>query len=118
VASQRSVRVGELIQQELSEIMLRGLRDPRIGFVTLMSVDVTSDLRIAKVYFTVMGEEIDVEQTQQGLESAAPYLRRELGKRLKLRHVPELLFKFDQSVAYGNHIESIIKKIAQEEDAE
>ncbi|OQY19548.1 MAG: ribosome-binding factor A [Desulfobacteraceae bacterium 4572_35.1] len=118
MASQRSVRVGELIQQELSEIMLRGLRDPRIGFVTLMSVDVTSDLRIAKVYFTVMGEEIDVEQTQQGLESAAPYLRRELGKRLKLRHVPELLFKFDQSVAYGNHIESIIKKIAQEEDAE
>lgn len=118
MASQRSVRVGELIQQELSDIILRGLRDPRVGFVTLMSVDVTSDLRIAKVYFTVMGEEVDVENSLQGLQSAAPFLRRELGKRLKLRHVPELNFKYDQSVAYGNHIESIIKKIEHGENVE
>jgi len=118
VASQRSVRVGELVQQELSDIILRGLRDPRVGFVTIMSVDVTGDLRIAKVYFTVMGENADVEQTQQGLESATPYLRRELGKRLKLRHVPELVFKFDNSIAYGNHIESLIRQIEQDDNAE
>lgn len=118
MASQRSVRVGELIQQELSDIMLRGLRDPRVGFVTLMSVDVTTDLRIAKVYFTVMGEDADVAQTQKGLESASAYLRRELGKRLKLRHVPELTFIFDKSVAYGNHIEKIIQQIELGKDAE
>ncbi len=118
VASQRSVRVGELIQQDLSDIILRGLRDPRVGFVTLMSVDVTTDLRIAKVYFTVMGEDADIEQTQKGLESASAYLRRELGKRLKLRHVPELTFIFDKSVAYGNHIEKIIQQIEHGEDAE
>ncbi len=118
MATQRSIRVGELIQKELSDIILRGLRDPRVGFVTIMSVDVTSDLRIAKAYFTVMGEDADVQQTQQGLESAAPYLRRELGKRLKLRHVPELSFKFDESIAYGNHIESILQKIEHGSDAE
>jgi len=118
VASQRSVRVGELIQQDLSDIILRGLRDPRVGFITIMSVDVTSDLRIAKVYFTVMGEDSDVEQTQKGLESASAYLRRELGKRLKLRHVPELIFIFDKSVAYGNHIEEIIQQIERAKDAE
>ncbi|MDY0190415.1 MAG: 30S ribosome-binding factor RbfA [Desulfuromonas sp.] len=118
MASQRSVRVGELIQQDLSDIILRGLRDPRVGFITIMSVDVTSDLRIAKVYFTVMGEDSDVEQTQKGLESASAYLRRELGKRLKLRHVPELIFIFDKSVAYGNHIEEIIQQIERAKDAE
>ncbi|OQY25135.1 MAG: ribosome-binding factor A [Desulfobacteraceae bacterium 4572_35.2] len=118
MASQRSVRVGELIQKELSDIILRGLRDPRVGFVTIMSVDVTSDLRMARVYFTVMGEESDSEETQKGLESASAYLRRELGKRIKLRHVPELLFKFDNSIAYGNHIESIIRKIETGDDAE
>lgn len=110
MSTQRSYRVGELIQQELSAIILRGLRDPRVGFVTIMSVDVTSDLRYAKVYFTVMGEEQDVEQTQQGLDSAVPYLRRELGKRLKLRHVPEITFKYDTSIAYGSHIESLLKQ--------
>lgn len=118
VANQRSVRVGELIQKELSDIILRGLRDPRVGFVTIMSVDVTSDLRMARVYFTVMGEDADSEATQKGLESASPYLRRELGKRIKLRHVPELIFKFDTSIAYGNHIESIIRKIEMGDDAE
>jgi ribosome-binding factor A len=118
VAGQRSVRVGELIQKELSDIILRGLRDPRVGFVTIMSVDVTSDLRMARVYFTVMGEESDSEETQKGLESASAYLRRELGKRIKLRHVPELLFKFDKSIAYGNHIESIIRKIETGDNAE
>lgn len=111
VATQRSIRVGELIQQELSDIILRGLRDPRVGFVTIMSVDVTSDLRMARIYFTVMGEDADSDETQKGLDSAAPYLRRELGKRLRLRHVPELTFKFDTSIAYGNHIESILREI-------
>lgn len=118
VASQRSIRVGEQIQQDLSDIILRGLRDPRVGFVTIISVDVTTDLRIAMVYFTVMGEEADIAQTQKGLESASAYLRRELGKRLKLRHVPELTFIFDKSVAYGNHIEKIIQQIELSKDAE
>ena len=116
MATQRAVRVGELIQKELSDIMLRGLRDPRIGFVTFMSVDVTSDLRIAKVYFTVMGEDADVEQSQAGLNSAAAYMRRELGKRMRLRHVPELIFKHDTSVAYGSHIESLIRQLGQTDD--
>lgn len=118
MASQRSIRVGELIQQELSDIILRGLRDPRVGFVTIMSVDVTSDLRMARVYFTVMGEEADADETQKGLDSAGAYLRRELGKRLKLRHVPELSFKFDDSIAYGTHIESILRKIENDGHAE
>ncbi len=110
MATQRTYRVAEQIQKEISEIMLRGLRDPRVGFVTITSVDVSSDLRHAKIFFTVMGEEADAEKTQQGLDSAVPFLRRELGKRMKLRHVPELVFKYDTSIAYGSHIEALLKE--------
>jgi ribosome-binding factor A len=118
LSTQRTYRVGELIQQEISAIILRGLRDPRVGFVTITSVDVTSDLRYAKVYFTVMGEDSDASETQQGLDSAVPFLRRELGKRLKLRHVPELVFKYDTSISYGNHIESLLKEAGMGENDE
>lgn len=118
MATQRTYRVGEQIHKEISDIMLRGLRDPRVGFVTITSVDVSSDLRHAKIYYTVMGEDADAAQTQQGLDSAVPFLRRELGKRMKLRHVPELVFKYDTSIAYGSHIETLLKEAGITDDDE
>jgi len=113
---QRSHRVGEQIQKEISALLLKGLKDPRIGFVTITEVKVTSDLGLARVYFTVMGEEQVRRETAQGLTSAAPYLRRELGKRLRLRHVPELIFEFDTALEYGNRIASLLQEIKQKED--
>ncbi len=113
---QRSHRVGEQIQKEISALLLRGLKDPRVGFVTITEVKVTSDLGLARVYFTVMGEEQARRQTVQGLTSAAPYLRRELAKRLRLRHVPELIFEFDSALEYGNRIESLLQEIKQKEE--
>ncbi len=113
---QRSHRVGEQIQKEISALLLKGLKDPRIGFVTITEVKVTSDLGLARVYFTVMGEEQVRRETAQGLTSATPYLRRELGKRLRLRHVPELIFEFDTALEYGNRIASLLQEIKQKED--
>lgn len=113
---QRSHRVGEQIQKEISALLLKGLKDPRIGFVTITEVKVTSDLGLARVYFTVMGEEQVRRETARGLTSAAPYLRRELGKRLRLRHVPELIFEFDTALEYGNRIASLLQEIKQKED--
>ncbi|MFA5699845.1 MAG: 30S ribosome-binding factor RbfA [Desulfuromonas sp.] len=118
--TQRSRRVGEQIQKEISDLLLRGVRDPRVGFVTITSVDLTSDLQYARIYYTAFNPaETDAEQrkeTHQGLVSAAAYLRAELGKRLKLRRVPELTFKYDESTEYGNRIESLLRKI-QTDDA-
>lgn len=114
--SQRSHRVGEQIQKEISALLLKGLKDPRVGFVTITEVKVTSDLGLARVYFTVMGEEQVRRQTAEGLTSAGPYLRRELGKRLRLRHVPELIFEFDSALEYGNRIESLLQEIKQKEE--
>lgn len=114
--AQRSRRVGEQIQQEISALLLRGLKDPRVGFVTITEVRVTTDLSQARVFFTVMGEEDKRKQTAQGLASAAPFLRRELGKRLRLRHVPELIFEFDTALEYGNRIESLLRELKQKEE--
>jgi ribosome-binding factor A len=114
--SQRSQRVGEQIQKEISALLLKGLKDPRVGFVTITEVKVTSDLGSARIYFTVMGDEQARRQTTQGLTSAGPYLRRELAKRLRLRHVPELIFEFDTALEYGNRIASLLQEIKQKEE--
>ncbi len=109
--SKRTQRVGEEIQKEISSLLLNGLKDPRIGFVTITSVHVTSDLSIAKVYFTVMGDEKARKDSEKGLKSSISFIRRELGKRLRLRHVPDIVFQFDTSLEYGNRIESILKEL-------
>ena len=110
----RSYRVGELILKHISEILSRGLKDPRIGFVTLTSVDVSSDLRYARVFYTVIGSERERSQTAIGIEKATPYIRRQLASKLTIRHTPELTFTYDDSIEYGAHIESILKDINNE----
>ncbi|MCW8829451.1 MAG: 30S ribosome-binding factor RbfA [Gammaproteobacteria bacterium] len=104
----RSRRVGEQIQRELAELVQRELNDPRLGMVTISAVDVSRDLAVAKVYFTVLDSEHDVEQTRKGLTHAAGFLRRELGHRMKLRMVPELRFFYDSSVEHGSRLTALI----------
>lgn len=108
---QRSHRVGEQIQKEISALLVKGLKDPRVGFVTVTAVEVSGDLRHARIYFTVLGEDPARQETLRGLTSAIPFLRRELGKRLRLRLVPELTFQFDTSLEYGNRIESLLRDL-------
>jgi ribosome-binding factor A len=107
----RSNRVAESIHKEVSSLLLKGLKDPRIGFVTITAVDVTPDLHLARVYFSVMGDEAARKNTQKGLSSSVPYIRRELGRRLRMRYVPDILFQYDSSLEYGNRIESLIREI-------
>ena len=110
----RSYRVGELILKNISEIISRGLKDPRIGFVTLTAVDVTSDLRYAKVFYTVIGSDKERADSVVGIEKATPYIRRQLASKLTMRHTPELTFVYDESIEYGNRIDSILKDINDE----
>jgi len=107
----RANRVAESIHKEVSSLLLKGLKDPRIGFVTITAVDVTPDLHLARVYFSVMGDEEARKNTQKGLSSSIPYIRRELGRRLRMRYVPDILFQYDSSLEYGNRIESLIREI-------
>ncbi len=109
----RAQRAGRLIQEEISKIIQRELKDPRIGFVTVTGVDVTDNLRYAKVFITVLKEK-NKEKTLEGLEHAKGFIRKEIGQRIKLRFTPEIEFSFDESIERGAHIEEVLKKIAED----
>lgn len=115
MAKNRTGRVGEEIKKELSVLIQRELKDPRIGFVTVTGVEVTNDLSQAKVYLSVFGDEEKKRDTLKGLEKATGFLRTEIGKRIRLRHTPELIFKIDESIAYGSRIEKLLDEISDED---
>lgn len=108
---QRAQRVAEQIHKEISALLLKGLKDPRIGFVTITGVEVTPDLHLARVYFTVIGDEAARKNSEKGLKNSISFIRRELGHRLRMRYVPDLVFHYDTSLEYGNRIESLIQEI-------
>jgi len=113
----RADRVADLIKMEISDLILKQVRDPRIGLVTITGVKVTDDLRTARVFFVELGKDQCSEDVRAGLGRAAGFLRRELGRRLRLRCVPELFFAYDPSFAYGNRIEGLLSEIHREEGA-
>lgn len=112
----RIKRFNELLRQELSTLLLRRVRDPRLSSVTVTEVDVTADMRIARIYVSLLDDD---EETQQevlhSLQGAAGFLRRELARLLKVRHTPELIFHLDESARYGARIDHLLAQIHQEE---
>ncbi len=107
----RCEKVAEAIHEEISALLIKGVKDPRIGMVTVTGVKVTEDLHLATVYFSVIGGEAERKGAEAGLNSAKGFLRREIGKVLRMRYVPDLLFRYDESVEYGSRIESLLKQI-------
>lgn len=110
----RIERVNQVIKEEISQIVQREVKDPRLGFVTITQVDVTRDLQHAKVYFSVLGGQGKVPGVLEGLNSAKGFIRRLVGQRVTMRYVPEIDFIFDQSLEYGMHIEETIERIKDE----
>ena len=106
----RAQRVADQIQVELSDIIRRRLKDPRCGFLTLTSVEVSNDLREAHVFVSALGDD-ELARTMETLERAKGFLRRELGQRVRMRYVPELHFRVDRSAEYGRRVEEILKEL-------
>ena len=104
----RSRRIAEQVQRELSEIIRLELKDPRVGMITITDVEVTSDNAHAKIYFTLLGEGPRIEEAAEGLGNAAGYLRSQLARRLKVRTVPQLAFKYDASAERGARLSQLI----------
>ncbi len=111
----RMRRVNEVIREVLSEAAAAGLKDPRIGFVTITSVDTTADLRSARVYVSVLGDERAREETLAGLERSRGYLQLLIGKELGLKRTPLLSFVHDESINYGFRIDRLLQKMESEE---
>jgi ribosome-binding factor A len=117
--SRRLSRVEEACKEELSEILQREIKDPRVGFVTITEVKLTPDLRHAKVYVSILGTQKEVEQSLVGLESARGYLRSMLGKHLRLKYLPEIEFVHEHVAEEALRIAELIRRVETEsEDGE
>ena len=110
----RSEKVADLIQREISLMLIRTVKDPRIGFITITRVEVSADCRMAKVYFSIAGTLEEREKSLEGLNSAKGYVRRELGRRIMLRYTPDIMFQFDPSIEYAIHIGEVIEQLRQD----
>lgn len=113
----RASRVGDQIRAELADLLAREVHDPGIGFLTITRVAVTPDLQQARVYYTTMGDEKARKESRRALERAAPFLRRQIGRRLRLKRVPELDFFFDESIERHDRIERILQELHAEHAA-
>lgn len=114
MANVKIERLNHAIQEEISMILMREIKDENIKFVTITGVDTTSDLSFAKVYYTVLDQD-KKEETKKSLEKASSFIRTKLAERIEVRHTPELKFIYDTSIAYGEHIERIIEEIKEKE---
>ena len=116
-AGSRPSRIGDQLREELSDLIARDVQDPGIGFLTITHVKVTPDLQIARVYYTTLGEEPARRETRRALARATPFLRRQIGSRLRLKRVPQLEFFFDESIERGDRIERILRDLGAAREA-
>lgn len=114
--SRRSARVASLIKQEVSQMLISGIKDDRVGagMVSITDVDVSGDLQHAKIFVSIYGTDEARAETMEGLRAATGFVRSELGQRIRLRRTPEVLFKEDRSVERGTRVLSLINQISQE----
>ncbi|MDR3599648.1 MAG: 30S ribosome-binding factor RbfA [Desulfosporosinus sp.] len=117
MSKHRPNRLSETLKEEISQLILVELKDPRIGFVTVTSVDVANDLAHAKVYVSVLGSEDEGKASLDTLNRAAGFLRTEIGKRIRLRHVPTIVFVYDPSIQHGAHIAKLLRDVGVSDDS-
>jgi ribosome-binding factor A len=110
----RLARLRELLRAEISAIVQKEMKDPRIGFVSVTDVEVSPDLRHAKVFVSILGDEAAKAKTMAGLANAQGFIRTELGGRIRLRRVPELLFRLDESIEHGARVQRLLRRVAEE----
>lgn len=114
MATRRQRRVAELIHRELSLVLMREVRDPRLVDVTITGAEVAPDLLVARVYFTVMGDADDAQEALDALQGAGGYLRTQLAGRVQLRYAPELIFELDKSAEHGRRIDELLAQVAED----
>jgi ribosome-binding factor A len=111
LAGKRSVRVGDLMQKEVALLLLERVKDPRVRGVTVTGIHLSADLRLAKIYYSVMGSKDQVERAQAGLDSAKGFIKRQVGLRMALKYIPEIIFLYDSSMERGRHMDMLFEEI-------
>ena len=113
--TKRSQKVAGLLKAEISNIIQTRIKDPLVGFVTITDITLSDDLRTARVYFSVLGEQAQKEKSLKGLERAKAFIQNELGSRVRLRYLPVLQFYIDESWSYGERIDGILRDLHLDE---
>jgi ribosome-binding factor A len=115
LAGKRAVRVGDQILREVALLLLERVQDPRVQGVTVTGIRLSSDLKLARVYYSVTGKKAQVELAQAGLDSAKGFIKREIGLRMGLKYVPEITFMHDPTLESGSHMERLFEKLKSNE---
>jgi ribosome-binding factor A len=116
MSARRKERVGEAMRDVIAELITREIKDPRVGMVTLTEVDVSPDLRHARVYFSCLGDEAERQRCLAGLQSAGGFIKSQLARRLRLRYAPELTFLLDASLETADRMASLLKQVAPDDE--
>lgn len=116
MSARRADRVAEAVREVIAELLLRDIKDPRIGMITLTTVELTDDLKHGRVYFSCVGDEAARERSLRGLRSAAGFIKSQVTRRLKLRHAPELTFVFDPSLEVADRVATLLKNARSGDD--
>jgi ribosome-binding factor A len=111
LAGKRAVRVGDQILREIAFLLLERVKDPRVKGVTMTGIRLSNDLRMATLYYSVIGEKGQVERARAGLDSAKGFIKREIGLRMALKYIPEIRFMHDSSLETGSHMEKVFEEI-------
>ncbi len=120
MSKQRIHKIGEEIKRELSDIISKDIKDPRIktGVISITGVEVSGDLSYAKVFVSIYGKDVDAGKVMDIMKKSSGFMRSELGKHIRIRHIPELIFQQDTSMAYGDHINKILKGLDTQDKEE
>lgn len=118
MSSRRISRVEETLRHEISEIIQKEMKDPRIGFVTITSLELSPDLKHLRLYISILGTEKEKTDTLKGLENAKGFIRSEVGKRVRLKYLPEITIEVDRSIDEGMRISELIDRISDDKDDE
>ena len=114
----RSERVGDLVAQEVASMLLAGdIKDPKIGFVTITRVKMSPDMKHARIFYSVMGDEKAIKQSRHALNRARGYIRRALAKKVQLKYIPEINFEYDDSLEHSMRIEELLQDIKEQDEA-
>ena len=114
----RADRVSDLLKLEISQMLLKEVKDPHIGFMTITGVEVSKDLHVANVFYTILGDEKQVSESAQALSRVSHFIKRQLGKRLRMRYIPDIIFRYDHSLEYGAKIDNILGHLKDSEETD
>ena len=118
LAGQRSVRVGDQLLREIADLLMKKVKDPRVEGVTLTGIRVGRDLKNARIFFSVLGEDEKIMEAEAGLKSAKGFIKREIGFRMELKYIPEIMFKHDPTLKKGNYMEMLLDKLKTDQTAD